>query len=225
MCWAVSHCHVGFLGQHHRSCQNTSGISRGRGVGTCFSIEILLVMLDRLLSSSFYALLGLPQGSPFSIGYMMTSLYFLPMLCPLLASQPIMAGSPPSCHLVHAINLGGLLHLSFLSSFWRENISSSLCSCTPNISRHVSRIIGKVSVGIPRQSLCSSKHRVTRRAPSYHSTHFSVSFQMSGWVIWRCPCSDTISSFHTFLILLSKDGIRLGDIRFAKSKLPCACSQ
>ena len=57
-----------------------------------FSIEILQVMLDRLLNSSFYSLLGAFLRDPlFPIGYMMMSLHFLLMLRLLWVSQPIMA--------------------------------------------------------------------------------------------------------------------------------------
>ena len=43
-------------GPHHRSCQSVSCISQGRGLVPASPSNFLQVMLDRLLSSSFYAL-------------------------------------------------------------------------------------------------------------------------------------------------------------------------
>ena len=67
------------LGSHHRSCRSTSGISRGRGLTRVSPSKFLQVMLDRLLSYSFYARWGLSPGIPLSV---MTSLHFLPMPLP-----------------------------------------------------------------------------------------------------------------------------------------------
>ena len=54
-------------GPCHRSCQSTSGISRGRGLARASPSKFLQVMLDLLLSSSFYALPGaFLRDPPFS---------------------------------------------------------------------------------------------------------------------------------------------------------------
>ena len=99
----------------HSSRQSASGISRGRGLTHASPSKFLQVMLDRLLSSSFYGPLGGFLGDPlFPIGHMMTSLHFLPMLCLFLVSQPIMAIPAKLLSCACAINPGGLLHPSFL---------------------------------------------------------------------------------------------------------------
>ena len=95
------------LGSRHRSRRSASGISRGRGLThVLLHRNFLQVMLDRLLSSSFYGPLGaFLRNSLFPIGHIMMSLHFLPMPRLLLVSQPIMAIPAKLSSCACAINL------------------------------------------------------------------------------------------------------------------------
>ena len=109
------------LGSRHRSCQSTSGISRGRGLTHVSPSKFLQVMLDRLLSSSFYGPLGAFLGNSF-VHYDITP---LPANAPPPPSEPTNHGDSHQAVILRMRYKSGPITASFISPLAFEGKTST----------------------------------------------------------------------------------------------------